>query len=92
VRPPPPKPLQTAYGYTVISTENSGGGLPVFGVFGIVNLEGELEQLAVKESPDPAFNAPVLEALSKWVFKPAKQNGEPARAKVLIGIPLWLPN
>jgi len=27
------RPLQTAYGLTVISTENSGGGLPSFGVF-----------------------------------------------------------
>ncbi len=171
IRPPPPKPLQTAFGYTVISTESSGGGLPVYEVFGqeqiytvfldmrqvetdpdrswtlefsviqetsaqanaagnptqsqqgivlpfpsvkeqpalpadivrqhvgkmiivfgIVNLDGKLEQIAVKESPDPMFNQPVIDALGKWVFKPAKLNGEPARAKVLMGIPLWLPN
>ena len=60
-------------------------------VYGEINLEGRLERISVKESPDPALNAPVLEALSKWIFRPARLNGEPVPAKMLLGIPLWLP-
>jgi hypothetical protein len=165
-RAPQRRPLQTAYGITIISTENSGGGLPPYGVFareqvytvyldmrqepfdstpswtlefavpqgppgqagtaagqqglvlpfpvekdppvlppelvrkylrrmmivyGVVNVEGKMEQISVKESPDVLLNDPVATALSKWKFRPATLNGEPVPAKVLMGIPLWLP-
>jgi len=167
---PARRPLQTAYGLSIISTENSGGGLPFFGVFsheqiytvyldmredeaekdpswtlefavipdpaapagaaadparsqqglilpfpaekarpalpedavrknlnrmiivyGIVNKEGELEQISIKDSPDERLNEPVLQALGKWLFRPAQLNGAPVAAKLLLGIPLWLP-
>jgi len=165
-RTPPRRPLQTAYGITIISTENSGGGLPPFGVFSreqvytvyldmrqtqadstpswtlefavpqgapgqagtvagqqglvlpfpvekeppvlpaelvrkylrrmmivyaIINIEGKMEQISVKETPDVLLNEPALSALSKWTFRPARLHGEPVPAKVLMGIPLWLP-
>jgi hypothetical protein len=164
------RPLQTDYGVTVISTENSGGGLPFFGVFSheqiytvyldmrraeadpapawtlefailqdtadpaneskdrsrsqegvvlpfpvlkelpalpaelvrnhlrrmvvvyaIINIEGKMEQMSVKESPDDLLNEPLLRTLSKWIFRPARLNGEPVAVKALLGIPLWLP-
>jgi hypothetical protein len=162
------RPLQTAYGVTIISTENSGGGLPSLGIFSnehiytvyldmrksetdtapswtlefavsqsadthgsenpgrvqqglvlpfpvlkehpalpaevvrkylrrmmivyaVINVEGKMEQIAVKESPDPLLNEPLLGALSKWSFRPARVHGVPAPARVLLGIPLWLP-
>lgn len=163
---PARKPLQTAYGLSIISTENSGGGLPFFGVFsheqiytvyldmrhveedqdpswtlefavirgsdaaprsgssqkglilpfpaekvrplfpaevvrrhlgemvivyGVVNAEGKLEQVSIKDSPDGSLNEPLTKALSAWVFRPAQLNGEPVAAKLLMGIPLWLP-
>jgi hypothetical protein len=167
-RTPPKRPLQSAYGITIISTENSGGGLPPFGVFAreqvytvyldmrrdetdsspswtlefavpqgapgqidvgvgssqqglvlpfpvtkdppvlpaelvrkyvrrmmivysVVNIEGKLEQISVKESPDVLLNDPVVTALSKWTFRPARLHGDPVPAKVLMGIPLWVP-
>ncbi len=164
---PARKPLQTSYGLNIISTENSGGGLPFFGVFsheqiytvyldmrqveedqdpswtlefavipgsvaqsgssrrqqglilpfpaekerpafpadvvrkylnkmvivyGIVTIEGKLEQVSIKDSPDALLNEPVLRSLSKWIFRPAQLNGESVAAKLLMGIPLWLPN
>jgi hypothetical protein len=60
-------------------------------VYGVVNVEGRLEQLTVKDSPDPLLNDPILNTLSKWVFRAARLNGEAVPAKVLIGIPLSLP-
>jgi len=164
------RPLQASYGVTVISTENSGGGLPFVGVFSneqiytvyldmretesdpapswilefalfpdssdtagissnpdsgteglilpfpitkdppvfpadlvrtylnelvivyaVINVEGKTEQMSVKQSPDEALNTPLLNALSKWVFRPAQLHGEPVAIKALLGIPLWLP-
>jgi hypothetical protein len=159
-----PRPLQTAYGLNVISTEDSGGGLPFVGVFsheqiytvyldmravesdqdpswtlelailqdsanpgargqeglvlpfpaakekpvlpanvvrmhlgkmilvyGIINTQGRLEQISVKDSPDTLLNEPVIQALEKWVFRPAQLERRPVAAKILLGIPLWLP-
>jgi len=165
-----PKPVRSSYGMTVISTENSGGGLPSFGVFGqeriytvfldmretetdsipkwtlefavireeqaqdgtesnssknqqglvlpypmhkvqptlpaelvrkyskqsiivyaIINVGGTMEQITVKDSPDPLLNEPVISALSQWAFRSATLSGESVAVKVLLGIPLWMP-
>jgi len=58
-------------------------------VYAIINVEGKMEQLTVKDTPDPVLSAPVIEALSEWVFKPAALNGVSVPVKVLLGIPLW---
>jgi hypothetical protein len=166
-----PKQVQSSYGLTVISTEDSGGGLPPFGVFSqeriytvfldmkktetdtiprwtlefaviqekptqegtsngssqnqqgivlpypmvkvqptlpaelvrkylkrsiivyaVINIGGRMEQIAVKDSPDSLFIEPVISALSQWTFRPASLSGEPVAVKVLLGIPLWLPD
>ena len=60
-------------------------------VYAIINIEGKLEQMAVKDSPDPRLNEPVLSALGKWVFRPAQRDGENVPAKALFGIPVWSP-
>jgi hypothetical protein len=60
-------------------------------VYAIINIEGKMEQMSVKDSPDALLNEAVLSTLGKWVFRPAQLNGTPVPAKVLLGIPLWLP-
>jgi hypothetical protein len=60
-------------------------------VYGIINVEGKIEQLTIKDSPDPSLNEPVLNCLAKWVFKPARLNGSTVAVKILMGIPLALP-
>jgi hypothetical protein len=60
-------------------------------VYGIVNLQGKLEQITIKQSPDALFTEPVLAALGKWIFRPARLNGEPVPVKALMGIPLAVP-
>jgi len=168
---PAPKPVRSSYRVAVVSTENSGGGLPYVGVFsneqiytvyldmretesdsapswtfefaliqkttasatisfepkksekgldlpfptkkeqpvlpielvrkhldklvlvyGVINVDGIMEQISVKQTPDEQLNAPLVECLNKWIFHPARIDGKPVAAKVLIGIPLWLPN
>jgi hypothetical protein len=60
-------------------------------VYSIVNADGKMEQMSVKESPDPLLNEPILTALSKWVFRPGHLGGETVPMKLLLGIPLALP-
>ena len=166
-----PAPPQHSYGLTIVSTANSGGGLPDFGVFhyeqtytvyvdvrrtvedpapswtlqyavlrgaapqagaakspgaspqglvppfpvtkelpqwpaelvqkylhrlivvyAIIDPEGKFVQMLVKQSPSPQLNEPLLEALSKWVFRPGELDGNPVVVKALLGIPLSLPD
>ena len=61
-------------------------------VYGIVNVDGELEGLSVKQSPHLLLNAPILSALEEWSFRPAQLNGEAVPVKILLGIPLALPD
>jgi len=58
-------------------------------VYGLINIEGKMEQIAVKQTPDPALDEPVLAALAQWAFRPAARNGTPFAVRVLLGIPLW---
>ncbi len=57
-------------------------------VSAVVDKEGKVGHVAVKETPDPRVSDPIVQALSKWVFRPAQFNGQPIAVKVLLGIPL----
>jgi TonB family protein len=60
-------------------------------VYGILNTDGKMEQLSIKQSPDAQLNEAVLAALKKWTFRPAQLNGVDVPVKVLLGFPLSLP-
>jgi len=55
---------------------------------GVLNVTGQLEQLLVKQTPDPRVNGPLMEALKNWTFQPAQVNGKPVALKILLGIRL----
>ncbi len=59
-------------------------------VYGVINTGGKMEQMRILPSSDPRLNQPVLEALQKWSFQPARVNGSPVAVKSLLGI--VLPN
>jgi TonB family protein len=56
--------------------------------YAVVTADGKMEQLSIKQSPDPALNDVVLSALQKWTFRPARRNGEVIPTKILLGIPV----
>jgi len=57
-------------------------------VSAILNVTGQLEQVTVKQAPDPQVNAPLIEALKNWTFQPAQVDGNPVALKILLGIRL----
>lgn len=57
-------------------------------VYAVVNTEGKLEQIEVKESPDPLLGEPLLQALGRWVFRAARLQGVAVPIRLLMGIPL----
>ena len=58
-------------------------------VYGIIQTDGKMQQVSVKETPDAALNEAVITALHKWVFRPAEVDGESVPVKVLLGVPMY---
>jgi hypothetical protein len=54
----------------------------------ILNIDGKLEHIAVKKTPDPQVNEVVTEALSNWTFQPSQVDSKPVALKVMLGIRL----
>jgi hypothetical protein len=57
-------------------------------IYAVVEKDGKVGHISVKQTPDSRMSDPIVQALSKWVFRPAQLNGQPVAVKVLIGIPL----
>jgi TonB family protein len=57
--------------------------------YAVINAEGTPEEIAIKDSPDPQLNEPVLEALRKWTFRPGRRDGQAVPSKMLLGIPVF---
>jgi TonB family protein len=57
-------------------------------VFAVMDTQGGLQRLSVRQSPDARLDASILMALAHWKFQPAQLKGQPIALKVLIGIPL----
>jgi len=57
-------------------------------VFGIVGPEGKLQGLQIMQSPDPAFDQPLLDSLRQWTFQPAEIGGVHVPVKFLLGVPV----
>ena len=54
----------------------------------VVDKEGKISKISVKQTPDALVSEPIVQALSKWVFRPALLNNQPVSVKILVGIPL----
>jgi len=59
---------------------------------GIVDTEGRLKDLYIMKAPQELLGRRAVDALSTWVFRPARLYGKPVEVQILIGIPLWLPD
>jgi periplasmic protein TonB len=51
-----------------------------------IDEQGNVTETTVEKSSNPAFEKPAMDAVRKWKFKPAKQDGNPVAIKVSIPI------
>jgi len=58
-------------------------------VYAIMDTQGKLDQILVMQSPAAQLTDLILEALNKWVFRPAELDGQPVSIKLLLGVPVY---
>jgi TonB family protein len=56
----------------------------------VINKEGHVEQVELVRSLDPRLDQSAMEALSKWLFRPAHRSGLPVEVDVMVEIPFHL--
>jgi hypothetical protein len=54
----------------------------------IMDPDGKLEQVSVRQTPELDLTDPIVDALKRWIFQPAEIDGHPIALKVLFGIRL----
>jgi periplasmic protein TonB len=58
----------------------------------MIDEKGNVTETSVEKSTAPAFERPALDALKKWKFKPAKQDGVAISVRVTIPMKFVLNN
>lgn len=56
----------------------------------ILDQNGKVESVIIKDSSDAIFEAPTIEGIKNWVFTPGEKDGQKVRTRVLIRIPYTL--
>jgi hypothetical protein len=79
-------PLEAPWPYNIVRPDHAGNSGYVL-VRGMVTIEGRFDQLAMVFPQDPEGKDLLIQSLSRWAFRPAKRDGEPAAVEVLLIIP-----
>jgi hypothetical protein len=56
--------------------------------FAIMNSDGKLEQITLRQNSDLQLASRLIEALSHWTFQPAQIDGKPVSLKIVLGVRL----
>jgi TonB family protein len=56
----------------------------------VINKQGHVEQVELVRGLDSRLDQSAIEAVSKWLFRPAHKNGEPVDVDVMVEIPFHL--
>lgn len=75
VRTPPPE-------YPSQLKRDGVSGMVVVNV--VIEADGSVADVEVRKSTNSEFDAPALEAVKNWRFKPAKKDGNAIRSKVAL--------
>jgi hypothetical protein len=60
-------------------------------VYGNLDTEGRFKGLYIMSQYESLLEARLKDALNTWVFRPAQLYGKPVEVKIVMSIPLWLP-
>lgn len=79
----PPAPVRTPPPEYPMELRRAGtAGMVAVAV--VVDANGDVTSAEVNKSTHPDFEAPALEAVKKWKFKPAQLGGKPVKVRVVI--------
>jgi hypothetical protein len=81
--------LEAPWPYNIVRPNlafDAAGGNTIM-IHGFVNQSGRFEGLTIVFPPQFALAQFVLKSLENWQFRPASQNGQPAKVEVLLIIP-----
>ncbi len=83
-----PSPVMREWPKVPADLEKKYAGQQQVVIYAEVDQDGKVTHISVKETPDSRVSNAIVEAVGKWVFRPAQFNGQPVAVKVLLGIPL----
>jgi hypothetical protein len=81
--------LEAPWPYNIVRPNlafDASGGNTIM-IHGFVNQSGRFEGLDIVFPPQFSMAQFVLKSLANWQFRPASQNGQPAKVEVLLIIP-----
>jgi len=81
--------LEAPWPYNIVRPNLTAGAInaDALMVHGFVDEAGRFESLAVAFPPEFPQAEYVLNALTQWQFRPAEENGRPAKVEVVLIIP-----
>ena len=79
----PPMPLKTP---PPVITRDLKGKAGLVTAVGVIDEDGKVASVTVAKATDPLLEAPTIQALERWRFKPAEAAGQPVRAKIMIPV------
>jgi hypothetical protein len=81
--------LEAPWPYNIVRPNLAAGAInaDALMVHGFVNEAGRFESLAVAFPPEFPQAQYVLSALAQWQFRPAAENGHPAKVEIVLIIP-----
>jgi TonB family protein len=54
------------------------------GLFGVVDVDGSLKDVTVKQSLDPSLDEQALAAARQWQFEPGRKDGKPVPVRIML--------
>lgn len=82
VRPVPVKTKPPVYP----ASQKGSGVNGVVAVQLVISEKGTVEECTITKSSHPDFEAPAIEAVKQWVFKPAEKDGK--KVKIRVSVPV----
>ena len=60
-------------------------------LYAVIRKNGSVDSIQVLRGLEPQLDRNAIEALAKWVFRPAERNGQPVELEAVVTIPFRLP-
>jgi len=67
-----------------VAPENPSGITGMVAAIIVITPDGTVSEASISKTTDPELEKPVLDAVQKWLFHPAKLDGKPIECKIKV--------